>query len=46
MHSNERQIAVGTYGSEIYELTTKDPNLNGNSVFIPKVLVTGHYTPN
>lgn len=46
MHPNERVMIVGTYASEIYELTTKDPAINNNTVFIPKILVQGHYTPN
>jgi len=44
--NNERMLYVGTYGSEIFELSTKDPKIGNNTVFIPKILITGHYTPN
>ncbi|KRW98348.1 WD40-repeat-containing domain [Pseudocohnilembus persalinus] len=46
MHPNKRQLVVGTYACEIFQLTTKDNQLRNNTVFIPKQIMAGHYTPN
>lgn len=43
---NNRCLIVGTYGSEIYELVTKDPQIGNNTVFISNKIMHGHYTPN
>lgn len=43
---NNRQLIVGTYGSEIFELNTKDIKIVNNTVFVPKAIMHGHYTPN
>ena len=46
MSPNGRSLIVGTYGSDIYELVTKDPKITNNTVFLPTVVMNGHYTPN
>jgi microtubule-associated protein-like 6 len=42
-----KSILFGTYGSEIYEISTKDAKITSATKFgTPKELVKGHYTPN
>jgi WD40 repeat protein len=43
---DSKNILVGTFGSEIYELTTKDIKLNIQSKFNAKNIIRGHYCPN
>ncbi|EGR31701.1 hypothetical protein IMG5_103450 [Ichthyophthirius multifiliis] len=42
-----KSLLVGTFGSEIYEFTTKDIKLNNSTKFgTVKNLIRGHYCPN
>lgn len=40
-------MILGTFGSEIYELTTRDAKISATTKYAaPKSVVKGHYTPN
>eukprot|EP01015_Nassula_variabilis_P006389 TRINITY_DN1486_c0_g1_i2.p1 TRINITY_DN1486_c0_g1~~TRINITY_DN1486_c0_g1_i2.p1 ORF type:complete len:351 (+),score=77.49 TRINITY_DN1486_c0_g1_i2:65-1117(+) len=40
-----KKLLVGTYGAEIYELSTKDAKISEDTKFAVKELMKGHYTP-
>jgi len=45
--SDMKNIIIGTYASEIYELSTKDAKISATTKFTaPKNVIKGHYTPN
>lgn len=47
LSSDNKNLLVGTYGSEIWELLTKDAKITTSTKFTnPKNLMRGHYTPN
>lgn len=45
--ADNKSLIVGTNGSEIYELSTKDAKLTTSSKYgNPKRVMSGHYSPN
>ncbi|EAR94225.2 HELP domain protein (macronuclear) [Tetrahymena thermophila SB210] len=47
LSSDSKNMIIGTYASEIYELNTKDAKITSTTKFAqPKSIVKGHYTPN
>jgi WD40 repeat protein len=46
LNPSNKALLVGTYGSEIYELTTKDAAISATTKFTSRNLMKGHYTPN
>lgn len=41
----EMKFIVGTFGCEIWELSSKDPKLNSLTKFTHKIVMKGHYAP-
>ena len=46
MSDNNKHILVGTYGAEIYELTTEDTQYNRSSKWSGRQIMSSHYSPN
>lgn len=44
---DHKTLLIGTYGSEIFEITTKDSAISSKTVWeVSRRRMTGHYTPN
>ncbi|KRX05725.1 WD40-repeat-containing domain [Pseudocohnilembus persalinus] len=47
LSADNKNLVIGTSGSEIYQLTTKDIKIQNSTKFSnPQKLMTGHYAPN
>lgn len=45
--SDSKSLTIGTFGSEIFELSTRDAKISATTKYAsPKPLVKGHFTPN
>ena len=46
LSSNNKKLLIGTYGSEIYQLTCSGLYSEKNTFSPAECFMTGHYTPN